>query len=344
MPVDLQGSSEGFAVSTLQNPQRTYEAYRTDSPERAARASAMHLSPHGLAVTSGKGDFHAVGRFADTVNGVAVCYMTYGSEVVVTRPAHDRYASVLLPVRGAVEITDDHGDVYEASERHSIAVVGPGQRVNMKWTRGCEVITLRLETRAMVSVLHNLAPKTRGRPLHIHANVVPSELVLAVYGVAQLLVNTFEAVGAAEEVPRRVARELAHQTLTTVLLSVDHTHTDEIRRNSAAPGTESVRTAVELVDSETCAIYSVADLARNASVSLRTLELGFRKAFNETPNAYLHRVRIEKAHRELMVASERGDATVGEVASRWGFHHTGRFATRYRYVYGVNPSETLRSN
>lgn len=53
---------------------------------------------------------------------------------------------------------------------------------------------------------------------------------------------------------------------------------------------------------------------------------------------YLRRVRLDLARRDLL----SGDATnVAEVAHRWGFVNQGRFAARYRALYGQTPNATL---
>ena len=50
----------------------------------------------------------------------------------------------------------------------------------------------------------------------------------------------------------------------------------------------------------------------------------------------------EEAHAALRDADPGDDITVTEVALRFGFAHTGRFAAAYRRRYGQAPSATLR--
>ena len=42
-----------------------------------------------------------------------------------------------------------------------------------------------------------------------------------------------------------------------------------------------------------------------------------------------------------MIETVRAHEKVSEVAARWGFYQFGRFAARYRELYGERPSETL---
>src|ERR1700720_1487345 len=44
---------------------------------------------------------------------------------------------------------------------------------------------------------------------------------------------------------------------------------------------------------------------------------------------------------ESDVADAEANTTVSEIAQRWGFAHTGRFAVLYRQTYGQSPHATL---
>ncbi|OOK67582.1 bacterial regulatory helix-turn-helix s, AraC family protein [Mycobacterium kansasii] len=73
----------------------------------------------------------------------------------------------------------------------------------------------------------------------------------------------------------------------------------------------------------------------------RALQYMFRQRLDCTPMQYLRRVRLDRAHRELLDSS-RASATVKQIANRWGFIHIGRFAIYYRETYGRSPHATLR--
>ena len=82
-------------------------------------------------------------------------------------------------------------------------------------------------------------------------------------------------------------------------------------------------------------------LARLADVSVRALQAIFQRHTGLAPMAYLRRLRLDRAHADLLRARP-GETTVALVAHRWGLGHLGRFAAAYRERYGVSPSETLR--
>jgi AraC-like DNA-binding protein len=84
---------------------------------------------------------------------------------------------------------------------------------------------------------------------------------------------------------------------------------------------------------------SIADLAAAAGVGIRTLQATCRRELGRTPLEYVREARLTECRSELLDPGP--DLTIGEVARRWGFAHTGRFSTHYRLVYGEYPRDTL---
>ncbi|MBB2988912.1 AraC-like DNA-binding protein [Mycolicibacterium iranicum] len=102
-----------------------------------------------------------------------------------------------------------------------------------------------------------------------------------------------------------------------------------------------LRRAIAFIESNADSDIALADIAASIHVTPRALQYMFRRHAGMTPMEYLRRVRMDHAHHELM-QSDPGSTTIQLVASRWGFGHTGRFASLYRKTYGCNPSDTLR--
>jgi AraC-like DNA-binding protein len=111
-------------------------------------------------------------------------------------------------------------------------------------------------------------------------------------------------------------------------------------RHDAHPGT--LRRAVAFVDENAHADITVADIAGAANVTIRAVQLAFRRHLGMTPREYRRRGRLDHAHRDL-IAADPASQTVTAIACRWGFPSPGRFASLYRRAYGVTPSDTLRS-
>jgi AraC-like DNA-binding protein len=112
-------------------------------------------------------------------------------------------------------------------------------------------------------------------------------------------------------------------------------------RHDAHPGT--LRRAKEFIDEHAHQDITVGDIATAAYVTVRAVQLAFRRHLGITPMEYLRQVRLEAAHRDLL-AADPISITVTEVAYRWGFSSSSRFAASYRHTYGVAPSYTLRQD
>ena len=103
-----------------------------------------------------------------------------------------------------------------------------------------------------------------------------------------------------------------------------------------------LRRAIAFIEEHADSDIGITDIARATYVTPRAIQLMFRRHRDCTPMEYLRRVRLHHAHQEL-VAADRAHTTVAQIAARWGFAHTGRFAVYYRQVYGHSPHTTLRN-
>jgi AraC-like DNA-binding protein len=106
-------------------------------------------------------------------------------------------------------------------------------------------------------------------------------------------------------------------------------------------GPALLRRAIAYMEANAGNDIALADIATAVHVTPRAVQYMFRRHLDTTPLQYLRRMRLDYAHRDLLTA-ERPDQTVTQIAARWGFLHTGRFAVLYRQTYGQSPHETLR--
>jgi AraC-like DNA-binding protein len=111
-------------------------------------------------------------------------------------------------------------------------------------------------------------------------------------------------------------------------------------RRDATPA--SVRRAIAFIEANPDLDLSVADIARAGFVSVRALQLAFRRHLDTTPLRYLRRVRLDLARTDLQAAHPEDGLTVTSIAMRWGYADLSRFAAEYRAAYGEHPHVTLR--
>lgn len=133
------------------------------------------------------------------------------------------------------------------------------------------------------------------------------------------------------------ARYVAAQVLAA-FPSTAHLETATSDSRDAHPA--AVRRAVAFIEDNAHLDLAPAQVAASAYVSIRSLQVAFRRHLDTTPMSYLRDVRMARVRRDLL----RGDGSVGvaETAARWGFLHQGHFGQAYRRAYGETPGATLR--
>jgi AraC-like DNA-binding protein len=95
-----------------------------------------------------------------------------------------------------------------------------------------------------------------------------------------------------------------------------------------------LRRVRDRIDREYAQPLDVEALARGAHMSAGHLSREFRRAYGESPYAYLMTRRIERA----MALLRRGDLSVTEVCFAVGCSSLGTFSTRFTELVGVPPS------
>jgi AraC-like DNA-binding protein len=100
-----------------------------------------------------------------------------------------------------------------------------------------------------------------------------------------------------------------------------------------------LRRVRDRIDREYAQPLDVEALARGVHMSAGHLSREFRRAYGESPYAYLMTRRIERA----MALLRRGDLSVTEVCFTVGCQSLGTFSTRFTELVGVPPSEYRRN-
>jgi AraC-like DNA-binding protein len=126
-------------------------------------------------------------------------------------------------------------------------------------------------------------------------------------------------------------------TFPNTTMAVDHL------RGVGHLAPSAVRRAVAYIDAHAGEPITLTNIAAVAGIGPRALQAGFVRHRHTTPMAYLRRVRLESAHRDLQAADPTRGDTVAMIAAGWGFAKPGRFAAEYRKVFGQSPSRTLRT-
>jgi AraC-like DNA-binding protein len=101
-----------------------------------------------------------------------------------------------------------------------------------------------------------------------------------------------------------------------------------------APPARHLLRAKDLADARYSDALTVTDLARAAGLSQAHFSREFRRAFGETPHAYLLTRRLERAAALL----RNTDRSVLEICLAVGLQSVGSFTTTFTRVYGMSPT------
>ena len=118
--------------------------------------------------------------------------------------------------------------------------------------------------------------------------------------------------------------------------------TQEVKTPKLTKGEKIVLDIQEQLYKHMDAKICIADLAKEYSVTERTLQNSFNSLFGFTPKHFLQLMKLNHVHHELRESSST-ESSVSRIAMKWGFTHMGSFSQYYTDLFGQNPSETLKN-
>lgn len=102
-----------------------------------------------------------------------------------------------------------------------------------------------------------------------------------------------------------------------------------------------VRRAIDYIDARIATPFRLADVAAAAGVSVRMLQMSFKRELEVTPVEFIIERRLQRVHRDLCNEAHRS-TSIADISQRWGFSHMSDFTQRYRRRFGCTPGETRR--
>ena len=78
------------------------------------------------------------------------------------------------------------------------------------------------------------------------------------------------------------------------------------------------------------------DLTKITGYSERSLQLVFKKEFNQSPFQYIEEQRLLKA--KALIEKHKRSKKISAIAQDVGFFHLGRFSVNFKQRFGISPS------
>lgn len=116
---------------------------------------------------------------------------------------------------------------------------------------------------------------------------------------------------------------------------------DATQRQTSSTHSYIVEKLHRLIVSDAMNVPSIFEASRRLHSSRRTVQNSFRAVADTTPLNYLRSVRLNGVRRDLM-STRASDASIADIASRWGFFHMSHFAEDYQALFNELPSQTPR--
>jgi AraC-like DNA-binding protein len=329
----LRHSSErGTAYST--------ELAHFEDVESSEAVVGRIFYPHTVAVKRPDGKFQGT-MSALRFGPIVFAELDYKTGVRIDVPEVGAY-HINVALRGAlrsrssgkpdVYIEPGTGALYNQDTTAALATAGD--------STFC-IVALKIDSQALESALAGLL----GRPLETGIDFFP-EIDLRTGMGRQWwdLLNSIGRGGVGNLLLRdpMVANPLALSLLNGLLLAAGHQYAEALHAPPASVAPLAIRNAVDFIHANLHEPITIAMVATHVGISVRSLHRGFVTHHRVSPQEFIKAARIDRAHLDL-IAADPDTGRVADIASRWGCVHLGRFARDYRSVYGVSPSDTLRS-
>ena len=269
--------------------------------------------------------------------GVHVQIGSLGSgNIVEGKSSSDGYL-IYMPLSQACEHTVN-GITFDV---HSILVMEPGSDVCLSVTGPHERCTIFIPTQKIVRYGDNQSMLTVDKDPACRVVRVTPQLVRQ---VRSFIHNSESAASIDSKFELSPAATIAAAEAVRVvfLIIAERRHADPKREGRPRTSRqEIIRRCKELLEERGVRRIKVEEMATKAEVSERTLQAVFKEYFGVGPARYMQLWHLRQINIALQAAQPNGN-TVAEILSRKGEWQFGRFAERYRRLFGESPSQTLQ--
>lgn len=137
---------------------------------------------------------------------------------------------------------------------------------------------------------------------------------------------------------RDMMTPLFQEMLVYQLISAWPTVGGDIATGGTDAADRPVRIAIDYIEANLRQRMEIAEIAAAAGVSVRALQIAFKRRLGCSPVHYLINRRLDRVHSTLQSFDHR---TVRQAAQDWGFTHMSDFTRRYRMRFGHTPGTRI---
>ncbi|MBC2637867.1 MULTISPECIES: AraC family transcriptional regulator [unclassified Rhodococcus (in: high G+C Gram-positive bacteria)] len=340
MPDHWRGPEQTVPAATRHGaPPCTSINLHSEDVEEAVAGVGEVFHPHELTRVGAAGGFHADLK-AVVAGSMVTGQLRYNNNTDLYCPSIDGY-HVNIPMSGRL-LSESVGEQTTVEQGNAVVYsTGADARILTPRTSQLHVFAMKLDRSTMQIAIQDLLDRPVSQPVQLHGGVD----LTTVNGHAwrRLVLDTYRSqIEGTFMANPLLAAPLTYSIAVGLLNLTGHQYADELSRPALRSAPAPINEAVEFINAHTAMPLSPELVARKVGLGVRALQRGFRDHLDTTPIEFIRNARMKRAHEDLMHADAEVD-TVSGIASRWGFYHYGRFSHEYRRIYGVSPSQTLRS-
>ena len=255
---------------------------------------------------------------------------------VKSGPTENSYILQFMTLRGAAGVK--YKDKEAQIVGHSGAIVSPFEPCVNDHYEGNSQIAIRIERVELESCFEMLTGKRipQGVVFDLAMNL-KNPKIAGIRDFVQFIIRQLDQEDSFIN-PSMIQTRLKDVVLLGLLSAQHHNLSYLLQQPAFDSGPTYVRRAEELMHANPAWQISMPDLARRVGVSLRSLQLGFKKHRGYTLSSFIKNERLQLARKNLMQPVGRN---VAEIALQCGFNHLSQFSADYKKKFGELPHKTL---
>ena len=152
-----------------------------------------------------------------------------------------------------------------------------------------------------------------------------------------------ERIKVEEKASEKPSIESTHATESLAINHEAQIKTPKIRKSHPPRSLEKngtnhviIQLSIEYIQHNLSNKITMVDLTNVTGYSERSLQLVFKKKFNQTPFEYIEGERLKKA--KALIEAHKQSKKIAEIAQDVGLTHLGRFSVNFKKQFGISPS------
>jgi len=269
---------------------------------------------------------------------ISLNYISYGADVLIDPGELGDFYLIQMPISGTATVRN--GTREFLTDRSIASVLNADLATRMKWWQSCAQLLVQVRKAPLHAFAMRLLDRDIQGPLIFDPLIDFSRPEMQAW--RRLANSLFHAADAKAPLHGPGLHNVLHEQHLLELFLRSQPNNMSLffneQRSGAAP--RHLKRAEEFIRANVAAPIGLHEIAEAAGVAPRTLQLAYRNAFGISPIRALTRERMRRARFDLVA----GEASVTDVALKWGFTHFGRFAAEYRHEFGELPRETRKAS